>query len=85
MLAGGEEIDAPVVASNITPTLTFLKLLDEKVLPPEFVAQMKRYRCEGTSCKINLALSGLPKFRAHPETPGPQHRASLRSNIPSSL
>ncbi len=77
VLAGGEEIDAPVVASNITPTLTFLKLLDEKVLPTEFVAQMKHYRCEGTSCKINLALSGLPKFRAYPETPGPQHRATM--------
>ena len=77
VLEDGEEIEAGTVASNATPQLTFLRLLDESLLPPDFVAQIKRYRSEGTSCKINLALSGLPTFRAFPETPGPQHCATM--------
>jgi phytoene dehydrogenase-like protein len=77
VLESGEEIQADIVASNLTPHLTFLRLLKPDVLPPDFAAQIKNYRSEGTSCKINLALRGLPRFRALPETPGPQHRATM--------
>ena len=38
---------------------------------------MRRFRSEGTSLKINLALDGLPDFKALPGTPGPQHRATM--------
>jgi phytoene dehydrogenase-like protein len=41
------------------------------------VDAIRKYRSEGTSCKINLALSGLPNFRALPGAPGPQHRATM--------
>jgi len=77
VLADGEEIEADVIASNLTPQLTFLRLLDERDLPADFVAGVRRYRSEGTSCKINLALSGLPDFSALPGAPGPQHRATM--------
>ena len=78
VLAGtGEEIRARLVASNLDPKVTFLKLLDRRDLPDEFTAQVERFRCEGTSCKINLALNGLPDFRCLPGTPGPQHRATM--------
>jgi len=77
VLDNGEEIGAPVVASNLDPIITFLKLTEERHLPGEFVQQMRRYRSEGTSCKVNLALSGLPDFRILPGTPGPQHRATM--------
>ena len=77
VLEGGEEIEAAVVASNLDPLVTFLRLLDESELPPAFVASMRRFRSEGTSCKINLALSGLPEFRAVPGAPGPHHRATM--------
>ncbi len=77
VLEGGEEIEARTVVSNLTPATTFLRLLDERLLPAELVADIRRYRTEGTSCKINLALSGLPNFRALPGTPGPQHRATM--------
>ena len=66
-----------VVASNLDPKVTFLRLLEERDLPAEFVAAMRRFRIEGTSCKMNLALSGLPEFRALPGAPGPQHRATM--------
>jgi phytoene dehydrogenase-like protein len=77
VLANGDELVAPVVASNLTPQQTFLNLIDLRDLPPDFIAALRRYRSEGTSCKINLALSGLPSFRALPGAPSPQHRATM--------
>jgi len=76
-LANGEEIRAPIVASNLDPRRTFLKLLEETALPADFVAGIRRFRSEGTSLKINLALRGLPEFEAFPGAPGPQHRATM--------
>jgi phytoene dehydrogenase-like protein len=76
-LTGGEEIRARTVVSNLDPKLTFLKLTDRRDLPDDFIAQVERYRCEGTSCKINLALNGLPDFFCLPGAPGPQHRATM--------
>jgi phytoene dehydrogenase-like protein len=77
VLQGGEEIAAPVVASNLDPVSTFRRLVDEKDLRPEFVSDMGRFRIEGTSLKMNLALSGLPDFRALPGAPAPHHRATM--------
>jgi phytoene dehydrogenase-like protein len=77
VLDGGEEIAAPVVASNLDPVATFRRLLDEKDLDGDFASAVRRFRIEGTSLKMNLALSGLPDFRALPGAPGPQHRATM--------
>ena len=76
-LESGEEIGAKMVASNLDPKLTFLKLVDEGDLPAEFVDAIRHFRIEGTSCKINLALNGLPEFTAYPGAPGPHHRATM--------
>ena len=65
VLEGGEEIEANIVASNLTPQLTFLHLLDARHMPTDFLDAIRKYRSQGTSCKINLALSGLPNFRAY--------------------
>jgi phytoene dehydrogenase-like protein len=81
VLESGEEIPCASVASNLDPKLTFLKLLDARDLNPEFVAAIRHFRIEGTSCKINLALNGLPEFTAYPSpegTPrGPHHGATM--------
>lgn len=77
VLESGEEIEGTQVASNLDPKLTFLKLVKESDLYPDFVKAIRNYRIEGTSCKINLALSGLPEFTAFPGAPGPQHRATM--------
>jgi phytoene dehydrogenase-like protein len=74
---GGEEIDAELVVSNLTPNLTFLHLIESRDLPSDFLGAIRKYRSEGTSCKINLALSGLPNFSALPGSEGPQHRATM--------
>jgi len=76
-LATGEELDASQVASNLTPPTTFLQLVAPSALPEDFLAAIRNYRCEGTSCKINLALNGLPDFTTLPGAPAPQHRATM--------
>lgn len=77
VLENGEEIEAKVVASNLDPKVTFLKLIEPKHLDDEFLQGIQRYRSEGTSTKINLALDGLPDFTCFPGAPGPQHRATM--------
>jgi len=77
VLRGGEEIEAPMVASCLTPHLTFLNLMEPRDVPADLLDGIRKFRSEGTSCKINLALSGLPSFRALPGAPGPQHRATM--------
>ncbi len=77
LLASGEEIEARTVASNLDPHVTFLRLVGESELDPAFAGSIRRFRTEGTSAKINLALDGLPEFRALPGAPGPQHRATM--------
>jgi phytoene dehydrogenase-like protein len=77
-LASGEEVAAPIVASNADARVTFTRLLDARALPPEFVAAVERISYESASLKINVALNELPDFRACPgTTPGPQHRGTI--------
>lgn len=64
VLSNGEEITAKAVVSNADPKRTLLKLLDPVHLTPDFVMKLQHYRMPGTVAKINLALSGLPKFTA---------------------
>jgi phytoene dehydrogenase-like protein len=77
VLAGGEEIRAGTVASNIDPRRTFLHLVDPAGLPEDFIEGIRKFRSEGTSLKMNLALRGLPDFKALPGAPGPQHGATM--------
>src|SRR5579862_2333683 len=44
VLEGGEEIDAGLVISNLTPQLTFLRLIDAGALPGDFVDSIRKYR-----------------------------------------
>jgi phytoene dehydrogenase-like protein len=64
ILATGEEILAKAVISNADPKRTLLKLTDPTHLSPDFVQKLQHYRGNGTVAKVNLALSGLPKFTA---------------------
>jgi phytoene dehydrogenase-like protein len=64
LLSTGEEIRAQAVISNADPKRTLLKLTDPTHLSPDFVQKLRHYRGNGTVAKVNLALSGLPKFTA---------------------
>jgi len=78
VLGDGAEFGAPVIASNADANVTFTRLLDPKVLPPDFAAAVQRIRYDSASLKINVALSELPDFLACSGTaPGPQHRGTI--------
>lgn len=62
VLSTGEEINARAIISNADPKRTLLKLVDPMHLSPDFVMKLQHYRMPGTVAKVNLALSGLPKF-----------------------
>ena len=64
LLSTGEEINAKAVISNADPKRTLLKLTDPIHLSPDFVQKLQHYRGNGTVAKVNLALSGLPRFTA---------------------
>ncbi|MCP5110420.1 MAG: NAD(P)/FAD-dependent oxidoreductase, partial [bacterium] len=76
-LEGGDEIHARVVASCLDPRRTFLQLVEERHLDGDFIDAIRKFRSEGTSAKINLALDGLPRFNVRPERPGPHHKATM--------
>lgn len=75
-LENGDELYADVVASSLDPRQTFLNLVDEKELPDDFVAAIKKFRFRGSSAKVNLALDGLPNFTALPGF-GPHLRGAI--------
>ena len=66
VLTNGDEIAADMVLSSVDPNLTFLKFLDAKDLPGDFLEEVRRYKYRGSSGKVNLALDGLPNFTALP-------------------
>src|SRR5687767_72822 len=75
-LENGDELDAPLVLSSVDPRLTFLKLLDPRDLPDEFVEEVRRFKFRGSSGKVNLALDALPSFTARPGA-GPHLRGAI--------
>jgi phytoene dehydrogenase-like protein len=76
VLAGGDYLEADLVLSSVDPHLTFLKLVDTRELPTEFLDEVRRYKFRGSSGKVNLALDALPDFTALPGR-GPHLRGAL--------
>jgi len=66
VLDNGDEIDAALVLSSVDPRLTFLKLMDARDLPGDFVEDIRRFKFRGSSGKVNLALDTLPTFTSLP-------------------
>ena len=65
-LASGEELRAPVGVTAIHPKIAFLDLIERTELPAEFVWDIERWKTRSGVVKINVALSELPDFIAHP-------------------
>jgi len=76
VLTNGDELAADLVLSSVDPHLTFLKFLDAKDLPDDFVEEVRRYKFRGSSGKVNLALDALPNFTCLPG-PGPHLRGAV--------
>jgi phytoene dehydrogenase-like protein len=62
VLANGEEIRAKAVVSGIDPKRTLLSLVDPVELGPGLVWRAGNIRTPGVVTKVNLALSGVPRF-----------------------
>lgn len=81
-LDDGTEYQARQVASNADAHHTFLKLVDQSELPPDFVASVRAIDYSSATLKINVALSELPDFTAIPDgasngSAGAQHRGTI--------
>jgi phytoene dehydrogenase-like protein len=76
VLASGEEVSAGTVISSVDPNVTFLQLMDPRVLPGEFVDSLRHYKFRGSSGKVNLALDALPDFTCLPGA-GPHLRGAI--------
>ncbi|HXU10375.1 MAG TPA: NAD(P)/FAD-dependent oxidoreductase, partial [Candidatus Binatia bacterium] len=72
-LANGDELHAPVVVSAIHPKIAFLKMLDRRELPADFVRDIECWKTRSGVVKINVALSELPSFKADPGTNQQEH------------
>jgi phytoene dehydrogenase-like protein len=68
-LADGRELRAKVVISNADPFRT-LALVGRENVPPDFAAKIDGMRADGTTLKVNLCLSELPRFSCLPENRG---------------
>jgi phytoene dehydrogenase-like protein len=64
VLASGDEIAAPIVASGLDPKRTLLELLPPLELGPNLRWRAGNIRQPGRVARVNLGLSGLPDFPA---------------------
>jgi phytoene dehydrogenase-like protein len=80
-LKNGDTFQAKKVASNLDCHHTFTRLLDSKILPPDFAEAISHINYDSASLKINVALAELPQFRVLPDyapgDPGPQHQGTI--------
>ncbi len=63
-LGDGELVTAPVVVSNLDPTVTFTQLIDRDELPDAFARRIEAIDHRAAYFQIHFALSGLPEFKA---------------------
>jgi phytoene dehydrogenase-like protein len=76
VLANGDELHGDVIASSVDPHQTFLRFMDPRHLPEDFVEGVRRYKFRGSSGKVNLALDALPNFTCLPGA-GPHLRGAV--------
>jgi phytoene dehydrogenase-like protein len=62
VLENGTELSARMVLSNADPKRTFLKMLDAKDLPEDFLSAIRGIKMDGPCAKVNLVLSEEPRF-----------------------
>ena len=67
VLENGDELEADIVVSNLDARRTFTRIMEPEDLPPGIVEKARNYKIRGSSGKVNIALSGLPKFLNVPD------------------
>src|SRR5882672_4422709 len=83
-LKNGDEYRSRLVASNLDPRRTFLTLCDKGTLPEDFTDAIKSFRIQGSSIKVNCALSELPNWKCIPgQDPKSPHQQAMFEIAPS--
>jgi len=67
VLGDGEELAAPIVVSACHPQITFLRQIDARDLPDDFVDDIRTWSSRSGVVKINLAVSKLPRLAGAPD------------------
>lgn len=62
VLEDGTELRSRMILSNADPKRTFLRLLDSKDLPEDFLFAVRGIKMAGPCAKVNMALAEEPKF-----------------------
>ncbi|MEM8936089.1 MAG: NAD(P)/FAD-dependent oxidoreductase [Pseudomonadota bacterium] len=66
VLDNGDELEANIVVSNLDAKRTFTKIVDRSDLPERIFKKAENFKIRGSSGKVNIALSGLPKYDGVP-------------------
>ncbi len=75
VLAGGDEVDARVVLSNVDPRTTLLELLSPADVPAEARTMAECFDVRGSMARIHLATDSLPMYTAFGSRGvGPEHQ-----------
>jgi phytoene dehydrogenase-like protein len=67
VLENGDEIRSRIVVSNLDAKRTFTQIMDKNDLPAGIYDKARNFKIRGSSGKVNIALSGLPKFLEVPD------------------
>ncbi|NOR20906.1 MAG: FAD-dependent oxidoreductase [Xanthomonadales bacterium] len=67
VLENGDEISARIVVSNLDAKRTFTKIVKREDLPPGIYEKARNFKIRGSSGKVNIALSTVPKFNGLPD------------------
>ena len=62
VLEDGSELRARMILSNADPKRTFLKLVDAKDLPEDFLFVIRGIKMAGPCAKVNMVLAEEPRF-----------------------
>jgi phytoene dehydrogenase-like protein len=66
VLENGDEITAKTIVSSLDPKMTFLKMVDDNILPTDLTDSIRNFNTVGSSGKVNIALDGLPDLSCLP-------------------
>lgn len=83
VLAGGEELRAPLVVTTLHPRTAFLEHIPRAQLPTDFVTDIEHWKTRSGVVKINLALAELPNFTADPSDGLAEHHTGSVEMAPS--
>jgi len=75
VLEDGRELQANAVVVNADP-FRMMDLVGREQMPADFVKRIDSLKRDGTTMKVNLALSKLPTFKCLPENRG-QHASTI--------